>query len=247
MGCFCESVNKYNSNNKEGNVISNDKKENMFFPRLTNYEKELNSNFKYFDVFWYNPNKANDFNCFKKCFENVRFHIGYSLESALKFFQKESLFEWIVITPGSKGEELIKNLEQYECIKSFYIYCWNTELHEKWAKNRKKIGCLTSNPEILCQKLIELNKPYLVPSFIYKDENKNDVLLNFQVMNSKNKFAMNSIKREIEDLKEVKNKILKKYDNFCIKSLDYLNGKECEKDFKEPVNDENFYIFMQNY
>ena len=43
--------------------------------------------------------------------------------------------EWIIITPGSKGEELIKNLEDIKCIYAFFIYCGNIELHEKWTKN----------------------------------------------------------------------------------------------------------------
>ena len=235
MGCICSKERGPNGNYKE---------EDNIFLTLEKYEEELNSNFKYFDIFWYNPNKSNDFNRFKKCFENVQFYVGYSLESTLKFFKKESSYDWIVITPGSKGEELIRNLEQCECIKSFFIYCWNTQIHETWARNRKKIGCLTSKPKILCQKLIELNKPYLIPNFKYKDENQNDILLNFKVIDSKNKFAINSVKREIEDLKALKKKLLKKYDKFCIKSLYYLSGNEYENDFQEPVEElTNLYLF----
>ena len=87
----------------------------------------MNSNFKYFNIFWYDPNKSNDFDRFKKCFENVQFYKGNDLESTIKFFEKESEFEWIVITPGSKGEELIQNLEEKQCIKALFVYCWNTE------------------------------------------------------------------------------------------------------------------------
>jgi hypothetical protein len=86
MGCVCQPTKKYGQNDPEWNDISNDKEGNHFFPGLAKYEEELNSNFKYFDVFWYNPNKTNDFNCFKKCFENVQFHMEYTLESTLKFF-----------------------------------------------------------------------------------------------------------------------------------------------------------------
>jgi len=105
--------------------------EDITFPQGTKYEKELNLNFKYFNVFWYDPNKTNEYEYFKKCFENVMFYKANGLESTLKFFEKESSSEWIVITPGSKGEELINNLEQNQSIKSFFIYCMNTDLHEK--------------------------------------------------------------------------------------------------------------------
>ena len=219
---------------------------NNNFPEGTIYEKELNSNFKYFNIFWYDPNKSNDFDCFKKCFENVQFYKAYDLQHILNFFKKESSFEWIVITTGNKGEELIKNLEQYECIKSFFIYCFNTKLHEKWAKNYKKIGCLTSNPEILCQKFIELNKNYLIPNFKYNDDEKNDILLNLK-MYSDNKFALNSVKREIKLLIESTNSKKKRYINFCIKTLHYLNGDKYENDFKESPKDENspFYLYAK--
>ena len=101
-----------------------------------------------------------------------------------------------------------------------------------------------SNPQLLCQKLIELNKGYLVPNFKYKDENQIDILLNFKLMDSKNKLAMNSVKREIENLKEIKKKLLKKYDKFLIKSLHYLSGNEYENDFQKPVESTtNLYLY----
>ena len=65
---------------------------NNNFPEGTIYEKELNSNFKYFNIFWYDPNKSNDFDCFKKCFENVQFYKAYDLQQILNFFKKESSF-----------------------------------------------------------------------------------------------------------------------------------------------------------
>ena len=37
------------------------KVEDIKFPQGTKYEKELNLNFKYFNVLWYDPNKVNEF------------------------------------------------------------------------------------------------------------------------------------------------------------------------------------------
>ena len=42
------------------------------FPQGTIYEKELIENFKYFNIFWYDPNNSNDFAYFKNSFQNVR-------------------------------------------------------------------------------------------------------------------------------------------------------------------------------
>ena len=213
------------------------------FPQGTKYEEELNTNFKYFNIFWYDPNKSNDFDDFKKCFENVQFYKAYDLESILKFFEKESSFEWIIITPGSKGEELVKNLEENQCIKAFFIYCWDVELHEKWVKNKKKVKCLTSDPEILCQKFIELNKEYLIPNFKYRNKESEQFFFNFKKLKSKNKYALNSVKREIKNLIQLNNETKNKYKIFCIKSLHYLNSVECINDFKEPVADENSPLY----
>ena len=51
---------------------------------------------------------SNDFIYFKKSFQNVRFMKETNLESVINFFKKEaSSDEWIIITPGSKGEEFL--------------------------------------------------------------------------------------------------------------------------------------------
>ena len=125
-------------------------------------------------MFWYNPNKTYEFDCLEKCFENVEFCKGYNLISAINFFKNQSISEWIVVSPGSMGEELILNLENFQCIKTFFIYCWNTELHG-WTNKRKKIGCVTSNPEILYQKFIELNKDYIISKFNYTSRENDEI------------------------------------------------------------------------
>ena len=53
------------------------------------------------------------------------------------------------------------NLENFKCIKYFFVYCKNVKLHENWTKKYKKIECLTSEPEELCLKLFEKNGEYI--------------------------------------------------------------------------------------
>ena len=221
------------------------------FPKGTIYEKELRTNFRYFNIFWYDPNGTNDFDFFKNCFINVRLVKGTNLESVINFFKKElSTDEWIVITPGSKGEELIKNLEKIQCIYAFFIYCKKTELYENLSKQISKVKCVTSNPEILCKKFIEINKEYLFPNFKYNysyEENDYDDyinLWNLKKLESENKFALNSIEREIKIATQNLNKTKNKYNNFCIKAIKYLSNENCIKDFKEPVEDENSILYL---
>ena len=226
-------------NNLSEQSHSKDKNYNNNFPRGTKYEEELNSNFKYYNVFWYDTNKTNDFELFKKCFENVQFYKGYDLYSTINFFKKESLSEWIVITSGSLGEELILNIGNFKCIKSFFIYCMNTKYHEKWANQIKKVGCLTSDPEILCQKFIEFNKNYIIPNFNYKSKENNDILLN---LNKKSSEDLALINIPLKLIIDYKNRSKNKYNNLCIKIINYLNGDEIENDFKEALTNEGHLL-----
>ena len=221
-----------------------------YFPEELDYEKELMSNFKYFNVLWYSPNNDEDFEEFKIYFKNVRFVKVKDLESAVIFFQKESSSdEWIVVTPGSKGQELIKRLEENKCINAFFVYCMNVEFHRKWTQNIKKVKCLTSNPEILKQKFCELNKNYKFPSFAYSDMNTKktlddlDFLFNINDINTDNEYALNSVKREIKNILNNINKSKNEYNNFCIRTIHYLKGKDCLNDFKQPVPDINSMLY----
>ena len=238
--CPCNSTNNKKGQNDINHISQtnispkpqNQKvKINNSFPKGTEYEISLNNNFKNFDVFFYDPNNSNDYDNFIYCFENVRFFKSYSLDSTIKFFKNESMSDWIVVTPGSKGEELIKNLENFECIKAFFIYCKNTEFHEKWAKKIKKVKCITSDPEILCKKFLELNDEIAILNFNYGIDGNvlsiiNDVIL---------KKLLEFYSQEFSDLLYSKTKKNNKYYKFCIKSLDYLNSEEYEKDLHETM------------
>ena len=233
---------KYNEHNnnidisfdKEQNDEKKDIKKDKTFPKGTKYEEELNSNFKYFNIFWYDPNKSNDFDNFKKCFENVQFNKAYDIDSIKKFFKNEYISEWIVITPGSKGEELINNLDNIKCIKYFFIYCKNPKLHESWASSYKKVGCVTSNPEILCQKLIELNNKYRLPNFNYQSKSNNEIE---SKINSDYIFKINS--QKLKEIIQAKNATKNSYNNLCFKILNYLGKDNIMNDFIEANMENN--------
>ena len=221
------------------------------FPSETNYDKELMQNFKYFNVFWYEPINTNYFDRFKKYFQNVLFIKENNIKSSIEFFEKESSSdEWIVVICGSLEKELIKILEQNECINAFFVFCWNAELYEEQIKKIKKLKCLTSDIEILRKKFVEINKNYIFPNFKYNNIDKINLLDDFHFiynsgnLQSENEFALNSVKREIKNhLKEI-NKIRNRYNNFCLKSYNYLKREKCIKDFKESVPDDNHEFLL---
>ena len=112
-----------------------------------------------------------------------QFMKGNDIDSVIKYFQKETTsYEWIIVTPGSKGYELIKNLEQNEKINAFFVYCWNTELYEKWTYEIKKVKCLTSSAGILCKNFIKINKEYIFPKFKYDNNGINNMNNDFNLL-----------------------------------------------------------------
>ena len=229
----------------------NEKKEVLIFPKGSEYEKELNLNFKYFNIFWFDPNNSLDFNKYKTCFKNVNTFQGFDLESTLKFFEKtSSLEEWILLIISNE-EELISKLHQNQSINAFFIYCLKPELLEKLVKKYEKIKCVTNDPIILIKAFININKDYLIPNFIYEgDENKKkiDLSLNFNNLKSENKFALKSVLRENDDFnKSIKNNP-NTYNIFNIKLIKYLKDKNCLDDLKEILKDKNakLYFFAEN-
>ena len=104
---------------------------------------------------------------------------------------------------------------------------------------------VTSNPEILCQKLIEINKNYIIPNFNYQcKENIIDNISNLNEKNSENLFEINF--NSVKQLVNQKNKQLNKYNNSCIKVLNYLNRNDIIHDFEESMLNQIYNMFSQN-
>ena len=91
-------------------------------------------------------------------------------------------------------------MEQNENIHAFFIYCWNTELYEKLTYEIKKVKCLTSSAEILCENFIKLNREYLFPKFKYDNNGINNMEEDFDLskLKTENGFALNSVHRKIK-------------------------------------------------
>jgi len=145
----------------------------------------------------------------------------------------EPFAKWIIVTPGSKGEELIQSLKDFECIKAFFIFCRNIQFHENWAKKYEKVKCLTSNPEILCQNFIEFNKNFAFPNFNYPINNNNSSNVN-EIQFEK---LFDNYVAEIKGLITFKKLKIKKYYDFCYNSYNYLNSSNFEKDFDDNIGE----------
>ena len=234
-----------------GNKANSNQRAHYKFPKWPEYEKELNLNFKYFNIFWYDPKRSNDFDNFRKCFENVKVYKGFDIESTLQFFQKESsIEEWIVISPDV--EELISKLHEKDSIKAFFIYSHGPGLDkEDWTKKYEKIKVITGEIEVLTKTFIEINKDYLIPNFKYDDEKKKKIDFDLSHMNklkSRNIFALKSVLRENIDLMKSIDNNKNKYNIFCMKTIHYIKSENILNIFKENKENENavFYHFTEN-
>ena len=239
---------------KNGYAIQTIKYENEEdeFPIEIAFKKEIQENFKYFNIFWFDPNKTHDFDYFKSFFKNTKFFKGTEIEKTIKFFDNEStLEEWIVITPGSKSEELISKIQQKDIIKAFFIFCFKPELYEELPKKYDKIKFISKDPIILLQKILELNKDYLIPNFNYY-QNINKIEYDFDLdinnLQSHSKYALQSIIREKNEFYGAIEKDKNKYNIFCMKTLKYLKEEKTFEDFEETIKNENevFYSYVDN-
>ena len=97
-------------------------------------------------------------------------------------------------------------------------------------QQKKKIGCLTSDPKILCQNFIEINKKYIFPNFNYQRKVNNDDLINLNKINSEEIKTL-IIKLMIENKNIQKNK----YNKLCVKLLNYFNNDDIINDLKEVM------------
>ena len=117
---------------------------------------------------------------------------------------------------------MIQNLKDFECIKAFFILCENEKLDKSWANKIKKVIYVTSNAEILCQKLIEFNENFAFPNLDYQLKEKLSSSENKKQYEKLFGLYSNSIKLLINNI----NIGRLKYSKFCIKAFEYLNNDE---------------------
>lgn len=143
--------------------------------------------FKDYVIVWHDPNVNNK--------ENQEYIV--QLE---KFCEVFTLTEWEkastyikeakavchVITSGTNGELLVKEIFESENVCNIYAFCRNKEYHESWAKNYHKISCVETHIQRLFnqiqQNLLEWYKKasslnFNLPAFapIFNDSDKSEM------------------------------------------------------------------------
>jgi len=122
----------------------------------------------------------------------------------------------ILVLTGQKGENLKNFIDSNENILSVFVYCFDLERHEQWAKKISKIKCITNNFKLLKQKIIF----HLTPSpdedikleehFIpFDDEKKNITQLYLMLKNYENIYRNENYKEQFEAFNDFKNNLKK--------------------------------------
>ena len=86
------------------------------------------------------------------------------------------------------------------------------QFHSNWAKKYEKVICLTSNPEILCQKFIEFNKNFAFPNLNYQiQQNISFSFFQDTLTNDIHKFS------NYKEFSKIRLEFIKKIKNICEK------------------------------
>ncbi|CAF3587027.1 unnamed protein product [Rotaria socialis] len=89
------------------------------------------------------------------------FHNDHDCES---FIESLSIDQRVVlITSGRFGREVIPRIHAIEQIYSIYIYCFDKETYEKWAKSYSKINGVITEKTKLIEKIRQNNKKEIFP------------------------------------------------------------------------------------
>ena len=71
-------------------------------------------------------------------------------------FSKETSTPFYLITSGTNGELLVKEVNDNPLVLGFYVYCGSVDIHQQWAKKYSKLIKVCDEPEDLVFSLIGL-------------------------------------------------------------------------------------------
>ena len=142
-----------------------------------------------------------------------------------------------VITSGTNGELLVKEIFERENVCNIYIFCGNKEHHSSWAQNYPKISCIETNIKNLInqiqQNLLEWYKKasslnFNLPAFapIFDDSDKSQ---------------MNHLHRYLKVIPNFKNRQQAKNDFLNLSKAIYTDVQNIKymADFERYYNDYN--------
>jgi len=179
--------------------------------------------FKEYVIVWHDPNVNSQ--------ENKKY-----LDQLKKFCKVKTFTEWEnaanyisetketchVITSGTDGEVLVREINQRENVLNIYIFCLNIDYHSTWAKNYGKVSCI----EILMKDVVRKIDENLTEWY----KNEHSFRRNFpafaSIFNDYDKSSMNNLHRYLKVIPNFKNRSQAKSDFVALSKAIFLDQKD---------------------
>jgi len=192
--------------------------------------------FKEYVAVWHDPNVD--------CPENQKYlaQLGKLCEvKAFKDWEKAS--EYIreaktschVITAGTNGESLVKEICMYEHVSEIYVFCQNIEYHSSWARNYEKVASVVTDIGTILEQVQKILLQW------YKRASSLKITLPAfaPIFNDRDKSDMNQLHRHLKAISLWKNRLQAKRDFMNLSKAIYMDEAnmkfiaEFEKDYNE--------------
>ena len=200
-------------------------------------EEMMRAFFKDYVIVWHDPNVKNQENQqyitrLKKFCEVFRFTEWEKVKDYIQSAQAVCH----IITSGTNGELLTKEISTSQSVANIYVFCGNKAYHSTWAQNYHKVSCVETEIEAILSKIqqnllewykeassLKLNLPAFAPIF-----------------NDSDKSEMNHLHRYLRIIPKFKNREQAK-DDFVRLSRKIYSDPINEKLLKEFETDYNRY------
>jgi len=172
-------------------------------------EEMIKSFFKDYVIVWHDPalNSQENQHSLRQLKKFCQVFTFTECQKA-SIFVKETQEICHVVTSGTNGELLAKEISLAQSVSNIYVFCRNRDFHLSWARNYQKVSCVETKIENV---LTEIKQNLL---YWYKE--KSSLKLNLPafapIFNDSDKSEMNNLHRYLKVIPNFKNRFQAKED-----------------------------------
>lgn len=214
-------------------------KSNMLAPGeeiiiMCKLEEIVQEFFKDYVIVWHDPNVESEQNQFYKAqlerFCEVQTFTEW--KDASKYI-KEAKAICHVLTSGSNGELLVKEISSSQSVLKIYIFCGNKDYHQIWAKNYSKVSCI----EVQIKDVINQIEQNLLKWYKEASSLRTNLPAFASIFNNWDKSKINKLHHYLKVLPNFKNRSQAKNDFITLSKAIYPPDEKNIKDFEKNYNE----------
>jgi len=209
-------------------------------------EEMVKQFFKDYVIVWHDPNMNSR--------ENKRYLIQLEKFCEVKLFTEwKKASDYIteikatchVITSGTNGEVLVKEIFPRENVSVIYIFCGNKDHHSTWAKNYQKVSCIETH----IQSLLDCVKQNLLEWYKHASSLRMNLPAFAPIFNDSDKSEMNNLHRYLKVIPNFKNRLQAKNDFLNLSRAIYSdqNNISFMASFEKTYNEYNKEAILRWY